>query len=62
MDSCGWHSDELWMISREASEHEPSLKRRGMGIPLSSMFRRTPEERLLDAIFFPEIKFHEMTD
>ena len=57
--------DELWMIGREASEGMKTEleKAREWGIPIKLYVpERTPEERLLDAIFFPEIKFHEMTD
>ena len=56
--------DELWVIGRRVSE---GMKKeieaaKKLDIPVRHyVFKRTPEERLLDAIVFPEIDFREMT-
>ena len=54
---------ELWVIGRRISkgmEREIS-KAEEWGIPVKHyVLKRTPEERLLDAILQPDIKFHEM--
>ena len=55
--------DELWVIGRNISagmEREIS-KAKEWGIPvIHYVGKRCPEERLLDAIFHPEIEYHEM--
>lgn len=56
--------DELWIIGRRISsgmENEIEAAKK-LDIPVRHyVFKRTPQERLLDAIEFPEIDFREMT-
>lgn len=55
--------DELWVIGRNISEgmKREIAKAKARGIPIISYVgKRTPEDRLLDAIFHPEIEYHEM--
>lgn len=55
--------DELWIIGRRISEgmKREIARAEEWGIPVKHYVgRRTPEERLLDAIFHPEIDFHEL--
>ena len=55
--------NELWVIGRRISE---GMKREisraeELGIPAAFFVsRRTPEERLLDAIFHPDVEFREV--
>ena len=55
--------DELWVIGRRVSEgmiKEITMARK-MDIPVRHyVFRRTPQERLQDAIKYPNIDFREM--
>ncbi len=55
--------DELWVIGRRISEGMArEITRAGeWGIPVKHyVLKRTPEERLLDAILRPETVFHEL--
>lgn len=55
--------DELWIIGRHVSEGMKTeiTKAQEWGIPIRHYVpERTPEERLLDAIFYPDIKIREM--
>lgn len=55
--------DELWVIGYRISEGmEAEIKiAEKFGIPIKHyVWKRTPEERLLDAILRPEIQYHEM--
>ena len=55
--------DELWIIGRRISKGmECEIARaKEWGIPVKHyVLMRSPEERLLDAIFQPEIKYHEL--
>lgn len=55
--------DELWVIGRRISEgmKREIAKAEEWGIPVKHYLpKRTPEERLLDAILQPETKFHEL--
>lgn len=54
---------ELWVIGRRTSDgmKKEIEKAEELGIPVKHyVFERCPEERILDAIFFPEINFIEM--
>ena len=57
------YCDELWVIGRrisEGMENEINMAKK-WGIPIIRYVgKRSPEERLLDAIFYPDIKFREM--
>ena len=57
------YCDELWVIGRrisEGMENEINMAKK-WGIPIIRYVgKRSPEERLLDAIFYPDIKFCEM--
>ena len=57
------YCDELWVIGRRTSEgmeNEINVAKE-WGIPIIRYVgKRSPEERLLDAIFYPDIKFREM--
>ena len=55
--------DELWVIGRRIScgMHKEIKKARRWGIPIKHyVSKRTPEERILDAVFYPGINFIEM--
>lgn len=55
--------DEMWVIGHEISEGMEAeiAKAREWGIRIIRYVKpRTPEDRLLDAIFFPGIRFREM--
>lgn len=55
--------DELWVIGRRISEgmKREIARAEEWGIPVKHyVLKRTPEERLLDAIFQPDIDFHEL--
>lgn len=55
--------DELWVIGRRISEgmKQEIARAEELGIPAAYFVpRRTPEERLLDAIFHPGIEFREV--
>lgn len=55
--------DELWVIGRRISEgmEQEIRKAKEWGIPvIYYVGKRCPEERLLDAIFHPEIEYREM--
>ena len=54
---------ELWVIGRRITEGmaREIAKAEEWGIPVKRyVMKRTPEERLLDAILYPEIKFYEL--
>jgi hypothetical protein len=55
--------DELWVIGRRTSEgmKREIARAKELGIPEAYyVLRRTPEERLLDAIFHPGVEFREV--
>lgn len=55
--------DELWVIGYRVSEGMKAeiVMAKKLGIPVKHyVYKRTPEERLLDAILRPEIQYHEM--
>ena len=55
--------DELWVIGRHITEGmgREIAKAEEWGIPVKRYVgKRCPEERLLDAILYPEIDFHEL--
>lgn len=55
--------DELWVIGRRISEgmKREIARAEELGIPVAYFVRRrTPEERLLDAIFHPGFEFREV--
>ena len=55
--------DELWVIGRRITEgmEREIAKAEEWGIPVKHYVgKRSPEERLLDAILWPEVEFHEM--
>lgn len=55
--------DEIWVIGKRISEgmKEEIGQAQNWGIPVKHfVYCRTPEERLYDAIFFPDVVFHEM--
>ena len=55
--------DELWVIGRRVSSgmEQEIEKSREWGIPVKNyVLKRTPEERLLDAILRPEIEYREL--
>ena len=55
--------DELWIIGRRISKgmEREIAKAEEWGIPIKHyVLKRSPEERLLDAILLPEIEFHEL--
>ena len=54
--------DKLWVIGRRISEgmKKEIARAEELGIPVAYFVpRRTPEERLLDAIFHPGVEFRE---
>lgn len=56
--------DELWVIGRRNSSGMEKEIRQAMewGMPIKYFVpKRTAEERILDAVFFPDKEFHEMT-
>ena len=55
--------DELWVIGRGISKgmEREIARAKEWGVPVKHyVLERTPEERLLDAIFYPETEFHEL--
>ena len=55
--------DELWVIGYRISEGMKAeiMMAEKLGIPIKHyVWKRTPEERLLDAFLRPEIQYHEM--
>ena len=55
--------DKLWVIGRRISEgmKKEIARAEELGIPVAYFVpRRTPEERLLDAIFHPGVEFREI--
>ncbi len=55
--------DELWIIGRRISDgmKREIAKAEEWGIPVKHyVLKRSPEERLLDAILHPEVEFHEL--
>ncbi|MER2144092.1 MAG: DUF4406 domain-containing protein, partial [Eubacteriales bacterium] len=55
--------DHLWVIGRRISEgmKREITRAEELGIPVAYFVRRrTPEERLLDAIFHPGVEFREV--
>ena len=55
--------DELWVIGRRVSEgmEREIAKAKEWNMPIKHfVFKRSPEERLLDAILNPDIDYQEM--
>ena len=55
---------EMWIVGRRLSEgmKKEIQKAKKWGIPIRYFVpKRTPDERLIDAILYPDKEFHEMT-
>lgn len=60
---CLAQCDEMWVIGRRISEgmEREIVKAKEWEIPIKHyVTRRSPEERLLDAILYPDIEYYEL--